>query len=256
MLPGKWGLHTFYMKDNVIRAYLPDTRQFNQLTLKHLLGKYQSVYIKPNMSHAGKGIKKAWKSKDGYRLVKVKGKYKTFRTVQKLYKTIRKNTRSEAYIIQQSIDLAELKSRPFDIRVMMMRNSQNRWSFMGMLAKVAGKSSVITNVNRGGGYVISVDQALSDSLELKTMEKRKITQKLIRLSYRICNRFIHYKYSSQIGIDFAIDKNKRLWVIEVNFDYPSHLLFSKLKDQTIYRKIKTVSRSYNNALRAGKFKRK
>lgn len=65
-LPGKWGLHTFYMKDNVIRVFLPDTRIFNKLSLKHILDKYQSVYIKPNMSHMGKGIIKAWKSYDTY----------------------------------------------------------------------------------------------------------------------------------------------------------------------------------------------
>lgn len=139
---------------------------------------------------------------------------------------------------------------------MMMRNHQNRWSYMGMLAKVAGKTSVITNVNRGGGYVISVEQALSNSLVLSNLEKRNIIQELIRLSYRICNRFIRYKYSSQIGIDFAIDKNKKLWLIEVNFDYPSHLLFSKLKDQTAFRRIKAVRQSYLRALRNGKFERK
>ncbi|SDO71986.1 YheC/D like ATP-grasp [Paenibacillus sp. yr247] len=255
-MPGKWGLHTFYMKDNVIQSYLPYTRLFSWFTLNQIFRKYNSVYVKPNMSHMGKGIMKAWKSSDGFRLVKVKGRSKRCLTLQNLYENIRKETRSETYIIQKAIDLATFKGSSFDIRVMMMRNAQNHWSYVGMLAKVAGKSSVITNVNRGGGYVITVDQALSGSLSLSKQEQRRMIRELIRLSHRICDRFIRYKYSSQIGIDFAVDSKKKLWLIEVNFDYPSHELFAKMKDHSNYRRIKAIRHSYLNALRTGKIKRK
>lgn len=54
----------------------------------------------------------------------------------------------------------------------MMRNSQNSWQYAGMLAKVAGQSSVITNVNRGGGYAISIENALFTCWEDKTKVNR------------------------------------------------------------------------------------
>ncbi|MGO4274069.1 YheC/YheD family protein [Paenibacillus sp. TAF58] len=139
---------------------------------------------------------------------------------------------------------------------LMMRNSQNQWQFAGMLAKVAGRNSVITNVNRGGGYVIPIEKALGASLRLNNNQKQSIIHELIRLSHRICNRFNSYKYSSQIGIDFGLDQHHKIWIIEVNFDYPSHELFNNLKDKTMYRKIKSLKNSYLKSLRAGMIRRK
>ncbi|MGO4495418.1 YheC/YheD family protein [Paenibacillus sp. 2RAB27] len=255
-MPGKLGLHLFYSKDPQIRAYLPPTSVLNRGSFYRLMRRYQSVFIKPNMSHMGKGIIKVWSTKKEFRFVKVKGDVRSFRNLESTYNAIQKQTSTGLYIIQRTIDLAILNTRPFDIRVMMMRNAQNQWQYAGMLAKVAGRSSVITNVNRGGGYATSIGNALDISLRLSPIQKQRIIHELIRLSHRICNRFNKYKYSSQIGIDFGIDQHHKLWIIEVNFDYPSHELFNKLKDKTMYRKIKSVRNTYLKALRAGKISRK
>lgn len=255
-MPGKLGLHLFFSKDRHIRSYMPPTSVLNRNSFFQFMRRYHSVYIKPNMSHMGKGIIKTWLANGQYRIVKVKGNVKTFRTLESTYNAVRKQSSNSLYIIQKTIDLAKLKERPFDIRVMMMRNSQNSWQYAGMLAKVAGQSSVITNVNRGGGYATPIGNALSAALRLSKNEQLKIIQELIRISYRICNRFNHYKYSSQIGIDFAVDQHRRIWIIEVNFDYPSHGLFGKLSDKTMYRQIKFLRNSYLKSLRAGKIRRK
>jgi hypothetical protein len=255
-VPGKWGLHTFYSRDRGIRPYLPPTALLKQKSFMHFLKHYHSVYVKPNMSHMGKGIMKVWESKGKYRLVKVKGQIKKFINSEALFDVIRKETASSCYIVQKTIDLATIDGRPFDIRVMMMRDSNNRWQYTGMLAKVAGQTSIITNVNRGGGYAVSVNEALTASLRLSKQEQIKVMNELISLSHRICKRFIGYKYSSQIGIDFAIDQKRKIWIIEVNFDFPSHGLFAKLTDKSMYRKIKAIRRSYLMAYRAGQICRK
>ncbi|OCT14369.1 hypothetical protein A8709_26490 [Paenibacillus pectinilyticus] len=77
------------------------------------------------------------------------------------------------YIIQRAIDIAKINARPFDdIRIMMMRNDQNQWQYAGMLAKVARRSSVITNVTRGGGYATPIEHALDTSLRLSHNQNR------------------------------------------------------------------------------------
>ncbi|MGQ7887556.1 YheC/YheD family protein [Paenibacillus sp. WC2504] len=255
-MPGKLGLHLFYSKDPHIRATLPPTTVLKRDSFYRFMRRYQSVYIKPNMSHMGKGIMKAWSTDKEYRLVKVKGGYKSFRNLKSTYNAIQKLTSKDQYILQRTIHLAKIQTRPFDIRVMMMRNSQNEWQYTGMLAKVAGQSSVITNVNRGGGYVIPIENALDTSLRLTHEQQQRTIKDLIDLSHRICDRFNRYKYSSQIGIDFGIDQHHKIWIIEVNFDYPSHDLFNKLKDKTMYRKIKSLRNKYMKALKAGKIRRK
>ncbi len=243
-MPGKLGLHNFYAKDRRIRLHLPPTTAFNRHSFFKFMNRYASVFIKPNMSHMGKGIIKAWSEQNRYKVVKVKGDTRTFKQLTSTYRAIRKMTTKDQYLIQKTIHLATYHSRPYDIRVMMMRNARNEWQYAGMLAKVAGPSSVITNVNRGGGFALPIERALGTSLGLSSREKQKVMRQLIDLSDRICKRFDRYKYSTQIGIDFGIDEHRRIWVIEVNFDYPSHGLFNKLKDKTMYRKIKSLRKSY------------
>jgi uncharacterized circularly permuted ATP-grasp superfamily protein len=138
-------------------------------------------------------------------------------------------------VIQKSINLARFNGRIFDIRTMMMRDKKSQWRYMGILGKIAGEGSVVTNVRRGHCYAMEAEQVLTKCFN-QTRALRMI-QLMKELSFRICKRFDSYKFSCQIGIDFGVDQSGRVWIIEVNFDYPSHVLFAKLKDKTMYRKI-------------------
>ncbi|TGU61340.1 YheC/YheD family protein, partial [Mesorhizobium sp. M00.F.Ca.ET.186.01.1.1] len=105
------------------------------------------------------------------------------------------------YVIQKGLDLAELDGRPYDIRVMMMRNGLGKWQYAGMLAKVAGSNSVITNVARGGGYAVTVPYALTKSKAVEPEQVKAIVAKLIQVSHRVCAHFNKYRHSAQIGVD-------------------------------------------------------
>jgi hypothetical protein len=243
-MPGKWGLHTFYLKAHNIKQMLPETRLLSGTSLRELLRRYGSVYIKPNMEHTGKGIMKAWKSAKEYHLVKVNDQKMRFFGINTLIKHILKITGKKPHIVQRTIQLDTYLGRPYDIRVMMMRDKNNKWLYTGMLAKVMGPSSIISNVQRGRGYATTVGQVLKESSNLKPKQHKEIEGKLIQTSYVICNRFNRYKYSSQIGIDYAVDNRSRLWLIEVNFDYPSHSLFARLPDKSMYHLIKRRRAEY------------
>lgn len=238
---GKWELHRFYSKDSLVRRHLPPTAVYRRNSLRSYLNKYGSVYIKPNDEHQGAGIIKAWKADSGrYTYVKVRGPSAPgLRSPDALHRKLNLRKRP-IYIVQKAIPLAKARERPFDIRVMMMRH-RGRWTYVGMLAKVAGAGSVITNVRRGKGYVLTVSEALHQAGQ-KGVAGMKA--KLKELSYRICNRFDRYKHSRQIGIDYGIDRSGQIWVIEVNFDYPSHALFAKLKNRAAYRRIKSIASTW------------
>ncbi|OGX68592.1 MAG: hypothetical protein A2189_04625 [Paenibacillus sp. RIFOXYA1_FULL_44_5] len=241
---GKWRLHHYYLKDSTIARYLPDTAIFNRTTLQQFLSRYMEIYVKPNLEHMGKGIIKVWKQNQQYAYVKVSGKLTFVSSLNLLYKRLSALTGTQSYLVQKGIPLAKLAGRSYDIRVMMMRGGSNEWQYAGMLAKVAGPGSVITNINRGKGYVTTVRRALTRSLNLNQQQVDQVENTLIRLSHRICERFRGIKYSSQIGIDFGIDQQQKIWVIEINFDYPSHELFNKMSDKSYYRRIKYLKRMY------------
>ncbi|MFC5406190.1 YheC/YheD family protein [Cohnella soli] len=243
---GKWQLHRFYWKDGVVRNHLPATAIYGRSTLERFLNRHKGVYIKPNYEHQGIGIIKAWKKKTGsFTFVKVRGSPSSpVSTPNELYRKL--NLRSkQSYVVQKAIPLARVNGRVYDIRVMMMR-LKGRWTYAGMLAKVAGSGSVITNVRRGGGHVLSIPTALHRSKQRSPERKMKL---LKSLSYRICRRFDSYKYTRQIGIDYGIEPTGKIWVIEVNFDFPSHALFAKLKDKSQYRKIKSIASTWRKRKR-------
>jgi hypothetical protein len=247
MASSKWNLHKFYYRDAFIREFLPETALLNQVTLQHFMDKYSSVYIKPDTRHGGNGVILARKSENGFSLTAIKGKKaeneSDIKTLEELYSKIVIRAIDDKYIIQQAIPLADINGRPYDIRSMMMRKPGGVWRYYGYFAKVAGPVTIITNVGRSGGYVITVEEALRKSLGLTPAQIEQKKQSMLDLSYKISNRFNKYKATTtQIGIDFALDEIGNIWIIEVNFDLPNHSgnAFGKLPDKTNYRRIKKM----------------
>lgn len=234
---GKWLLWRFFASRPAIRPYLPATTIMTKSTLGSYLHKYKTVYVKPAAGQQGKGIIRAWESGDRYLFVKERGKAFSTSSLDILYRKIKPSGITSVYIVQQAIHLAEVKNRPFDIRLMMMRNASGKWEYAGMLAKVAGPDSVITNLRRGGGYVTEVETALKCSLGLSQDKIDRLKREMITLGHATCARFDDYKRYWQIGLDLAVDKNGRLWMIEENTG-PAHSLFAKLKNKSMYRKIR------------------
>nr|WP_246005791.1 YheC/YheD family protein [Brevibacillus gelatini] len=248
----KWSLHQFFSKSPHIRPYLPPTDLYQPALLEPYLSKYTTVYIKPTRTHMGKGIMRVSKTADGYQFVKERGEPVRAGSLAELKQQLARQCTEKNYIIQKGLDLAELNGRPFDIRVMMMRNGLGKWQYAGMLAKVAGSDSVITNVARGGGYAVTVPYALAKSGAVAPEKIKEVVSRLIRVSHRVCAHFNKYRHSAQIGVDFAIDKAGQLSIIEVNYDFPSHALFAKLKDKTYFRTIKRLHYQYKNRVKRKK----
>lgn len=242
---GKWELHRFYAHDGVIARHMPAAAPLNKRSFLRLMTQFGSVYVKPNFEHRGAGIMKAWKNaKKGYTFVKVRGRRKQLRTLSDLFATVRKGAAGKRQLVQRTIDLAQIDGRRYDVRVMMVRGGSGDWQYVGMLAKVAGPGSVVTNISRGRGYALAIEPALARSLGARPGRIAAIKRQLVRLSYRIVRRFKAYKYTTQIGIDYGIDPQGRIWLIEVNFDFPSHVLFKRLADKTMFWNIKRTLAAY------------
>ncbi len=240
----KWKMHRFYAKNPEISGFLPPAVLLTPASLVKFIEQYKTVYIKANTIHTGRGIIKAWKSKNGYQYVRVRGKVMNSPSADHLIKKVKEISPNELFIVQKGIDLATIGGRPYDIRVMMMRDGTRKWQFAGMLAKVHGPESIVSNIRRGGGYVISVEKALAES-NFTGESIRRIKNQLIGLSQKIIQYSETYPfYSFQSGIDLAVDKKGKVWIIEVNLHNPSHGLFKQLSDKTYYNRVLRLYRDY------------
>nr|WP_274362938.1 MULTISPECIES: YheC/YheD family protein [unclassified Paenibacillus] len=227
--------HRMLRKVPQIRAYLPHTAFCNERRLAEFLNRYPAVFIKPDGGERGIGVIKAWKEGSSISYIKVKGDPQTVGSVREL---IQKLKLQRPHIVQQAIDLAKIDGRPFDIRLMMMRNRSKRWTYIGMVAKVAGSKSVVTNVARSNGYVSPIDRALRLSLGLTGTRAEQKKREMIRLAER-CNRvYSKTRYGWQLGYDLAIDNTGKVWFIELN-PSPAHSLFRK--EPSAFRTIKRLA---------------
>lgn len=243
--PSKWVLHRLYSKHSDLRKRLPSTSILTPASLARYLTKYDAVYIKGKNQHTGAGIIKAWKTNKGYHFVKERGKPIDTESIDDLYEMVRDGRSSQSVLVQKAIDLACVKGRPFSVRLMLMRDGEREWQYAGMLAKVSGKGSIISNVRRGGGYATTIDDALAQSLHYDREQIARMKRRLIRVGYEIIRHATSSGYRShETGIDLGIDKKGKIWIIEVNLAYPSYGLFDKIKDKTFYRKIKNLAAAY------------
>lgn len=240
----KWKMHRFYSRHPEISRYLPPTSKLTKESLENYIRLYGTVYVKANTIHTGRGIVKVWPARNGYDFVRVRGKFRHVDSAPQLINKVKEIDAKELFLVQQAVDVAEINGHPYDIRVMMMRDGMRRWQFAGMVAKVNGSGSVVSNVRRGGGYVLPVATALAKS-GFAPAQVRSIRNELITLSKKIMRYSEKYPFFSyQCGIDLAVDKAGRPWIIEVNLHNPSHGLFKQLKDQTSYKRVRKLYRDY------------
>lgn len=243
--PSKWEIHRLYVKHPRLSKYLPSTSILSLRSLKEYLEDYRAVYIKGSTQHTGEGIIQATKTESGYRYVRVQGEPVDVKSISDLYEKVKDGRPSRSIIVQKAIDMASIDGRPFSIRLMVMMNGSRKWEYAGMIAKVAGEGSVVTNVRRGGGYATTVEDALARSLGYGREQIEKVKRELIDIGFEIVHHATKNGYRThESGIDLGMDKNGNIWIIEVNLAYPSYGLFNRLEDKTYYRKIKRLAEEY------------
>lgn len=235
---GKYLLWRFFANHKAIRPYLPDTRRFTRQAFINMLNQYGMVYVKPSGGSMGRGVIKVWKSGQRVFIKKTVQAVKTFPSVDAAASHLTTLTKGYAYIVQRGIHLATIDGRPLDIRVMMQRSEPGgSWLYSGMLAKVAGPRSVVTNVALSRGYVLEVEDALKRSLGWGKGRINKMVDEMKRLSFTAAKHFDSYQRYRELGFDMAVDSNGKLWLIEENTG-PSHPLFKRLKSNlSMYRRI-------------------
>lgn len=244
-----WLLKQFY-KVPAIRPYIPDAAICAPKTLQRFLEKYQMVYIKPDNGRRGHGVIRAWKTGNQYAYIVVRGNPVYCSSVSELYNRMRL-AKKKTRMIQQGIHLAKIGDRIIDIRVMMIRDTDLNWQYAGMVAKVSGEKSIISNVNLGEGYVLKVEEALRQSLGIDDEELNRIIAEMIELCHQ-CNHLYSGKgYDWRIGYDIGVDESGKIWLIEAN-RMPSHSLFRKLEDKTMYRKINRMWSRYRKEVQGRK----
>ncbi|MFD0679595.1 MULTISPECIES: YheC/YheD family endospore coat-associated protein [unclassified Paenibacillus] len=230
----KWTLFEWLNKSKETQTFIPTTQKLTSGDdLEQLLQKHSNLYLKPVKGKAGKGIMKVSRLSDKqaksrkYQLSiqeKTKSHISRYTNVPQLWTQIRQMVGSKDYIMQQGIALSNYKQRPFDLRVLVQKNSKGLWTVAGVGARLAGKSSITTHVPRGG----SIDDP-SKLLEagFGSLTSKKILNRTKQTALILAKQIEKASGTSlgEMSLDLGVDTTGQIWFFEANskpmkFDEP------------------------------------
>jgi glutathione synthase/RimK-type ligase-like ATP-grasp enzyme len=209
--------HLVLSNSSEIIKHLPDTtKYFHPCQLISFLEKYNSVYIKDSGGKLGKNIFKVQRSEDGFYILSHQSsdsKYSYKLTLQEIhdrldaYKRLGRNL-----IIQQGIEVALLDQHPFDVRVLAQKNGLKQWELVDKSIRVAAPGSIVTNISNGGGV-----KRFDEVIPALFSNSISIASEIEFLVIAVCEA-LEKKYGSlgELGIDIAIGKDGKVWLLEVN----------------------------------------
>ncbi|CAM3448814.1 YheC/YheD family protein [Marinicrinis lubricantis] len=217
----KSSLMDWLLASKLTKPYVPQTVRYNEkMDLRKYVSKHGTIYLKPEKGKAGSGIMRLQKasSNKGY-LLHIQEKKQTqfykLSSWSQVKDTLNEYIKEKAYIVQQGIELAKYKSRPFDLRVLVQKNGKGLWTVTGIGARIAGEASITTHVPRGG--------SIGKPIQLLQASFGKAATKKILIKVKKTSVFIAKQIEKASGhrlgemsMDLGIDRNENLWFFEAN----------------------------------------
>ncbi|WP_235533198.1 YheC/YheD family protein [Paenibacillus sp. Leaf72] len=241
---GKLKVCRFLQKNASTKPLIPSTTSFTLSNLKMMTAAHHTLYIKPNIGSLGVGVHKLEPLNDGYKLLYTKSKKqlsKFFHSLDDVYEHLLP-AKPSRLIIQQAVSLDQVENRPYDIRAMVQRKPGGIWHLTGFLIKVGAKGKIVTNYHQGGE--IWTMHKLVQRKGYEDAKSSELIGHLTQHSLTVARALSKHKAGMfEMGIDFALDRNTHLWILEVNSNHPQ---FRPLKwiDRRAYNRIMRFAQSY------------
>lgn len=236
----KWRKYVYMRQFASLAPYLPEMRRFSKPALREMVGKYGYAMVKPANGSRGRGVIQVAALRNGRYQVHFENRKKNVADFQQACDYIRRIAGSSSYLIQRRVPRATVNGRPFDLRIVIQRRRNvKRWTVTGMLAKVAGKGYIVSNITRSKGRVMSVNTAISRSSMTRKQGAAANVRRVALLSADKLGRL--YKGHRIFGLDVGLDRNGHVWIIEANL-FPSMSHFLKLGNRSMIEAIRSFKR--------------
>jgi hypothetical protein len=208
----KWRQYERFSKDSKLKTFLPDTRLLNNGNLIEFLKLYPTVFLKPIDRGKGQGILVVHKKEKGYNLYVDTKKY-SFSSDKLLQNAIHTHVnRPNRYIIQEGIQLLQWESRPIDFRLYVAKQSSG-WKSLGMMGKWAAPNRRITN-RSVGGRAVPFYSTLQRAGKFNRQQCQELEKQVLQLGEYLARNY--FNYALELGLDFGLDQNRKLYIIEGN----------------------------------------
>lgn len=234
----KWQMYHLLSSSPAIKKYLPETTLYtNPADIYTFLKSYSQAYIKPIHGTMGISISKVSVTDDkiilqyrenGRNRMKIFTDYNQAQTFFSLV------LQEKKFIIQQALDLISYQREKVDFRLIIVKNGSGHWEYMGAVARYGAKDSIISNIS-AGGKAEKGEEALKKILQLTESESRSLAKKMCELAMEVAKHLDQTGlHCGNMGIDLAVDKEKKIWIIEIQHHSPAHSIALDAKDTQMY----------------------
>lgn len=220
MFLNKWQVYEALSSVPFAKTFIPYTELYKGYpSVKRLLNRYTSVYIKPADGSMGQGIFRI--SRDGGKYVcrytTLNGSVKkTYSRLGPLLHQFSPRLSRRPYLVQQGLSLVKQNGSPVDFRSLVQKDRSGQWSITSIVARTGSSNSIVSNVAQGGTMVPA--RKLFSPSSPSHISRYTSYPALTNASKTICRALEkampgHY---AELGIDLAVDRNGKVWLLEVN----------------------------------------
>lgn len=221
-LPSKLVVYEQLSNVTLLSHYLPHTESIQSVSqLLHWLSQHPAgVIVKPASGMHGKGVlhisyneQEASFHVNG-RGLKNEGVQASFVREVALLKWFYKFKKDLPYIIQPYFHLRTRENLPFDIRVLLQKDHNGRWSQTGVIARIGEQHGLTSNLHGGGEAVLPLP-LLTENLGSSNAERLMSEIHMISGQTAVALEENFGRFG-ELAFDFGIDHQGHIWILECN----------------------------------------
>lgn len=216
----KWKPYKELRKYNSVAKYLPHTvryKNFNDII--SMIKEYGFIFLKYYYGSKGKQVMFIENLEDdNYKISYYAKKLQKIEinSSEDLKKYVEDFVGNKKFIIQQGVRLLRYEGRPFDLRVLVLKDNKGQWQALNNYARVARKGDHnITSPSLGSDRIFYQDiyPYLSDLISEAIPDSKDIEDIAIQIASYIDKELGPF---GELGIDLATDIYGKIWVLEIN----------------------------------------
>lgn len=221
--------------------YLPATEILSERTLSNMIQKYNKLYLKPDRGRKSRGIIRVERTGPSSYLLRRSNEVEQqeFNDFTSLWSEVRKLASYRRYIVQQGINSKTEDSRYFDLRCHALRVN-GEWVVGGICARVGALGNIVTT-SHIGGTPTTLETLFTQLLDYNEEEQAQVTERLHDCILKAVKTVSPiYPRNYEFAVDIGLDKEKQVWIYEVNNEPLIRGNFKILSDKTLYKRIMSL----------------